>query len=106
MAEQGKRTLDKAYEGLEKETPDRVSRAIHWLRKPEARWIRWPVGLALIVAGFFGFLPVIGIEMIPVGLLLIAQDIPFLRKPVGAAMLWLESKWRALRAWWRDRKQR
>ena len=106
MAEQGKRTLDKAYDGLEKETPDRVSRAIHWLRKPEARWIRWPVGLALSVAGFFGFLPVIGIEMIPLGLLLIAHDIPFLRQPVGVAMLWLEQKWRALRAWWRNRKRR
>lgn len=103
MVTQGKQTLDKAYENLEQETPDRVSRAIRWLRKPEARWIRWPVGLALIVAGFFGFLPIIGIEMIPVGLLLIAQDIPFLRKPVGKAMLWLEAQWRKLRDRWRKR---
>lgn len=106
MAEQGKQTLDKAYDGLEEETPDSVSRAIRWLRKPEARWIRWPAGIALIVAGFFGFLPIIGIEMLPVGLLLIAQDIPFLRKPVGAAMLWLEKKWRQLRQWWRQRRQK
>lgn len=105
MAEKGKATLDQAYDGLEQETPDRVSRAIRWLRKPEARWIRWPLGLALIAAGFFGFLPILGIEMIPVGLLLIAQDIPFLHKPVGAAMLWLEEKWRELRSWWRHRKR-
>ena len=105
MAENEKGTLDQAYDGLEQETPDRVSRAIHWLRKPEARWIRWPLGLALIVAGFFGFLPVLGIEMIPVGLLLIAQDVPFLRRPVGAAMLWLVRKWRKLRHWWRHRKR-
>lgn len=105
MAEQGKRVIDKAFDGLEAEAPDRVARAIHWLRKPEARWIRWPAGLALIVAGIFGFLPVVGIEMIPLGLLLIAQDIPYLRKPVGAGMLWLERKWRALRTWWTKRKE-
>lgn len=106
MNTKGKQTLDKAYEGLEKETPDKVARAIRWLRKPEARWIRWPVGLALIVAGFFGFLPIIGVEMIPVGLLLIAQDIPFLREPVGKAMLWLEEKWRTLRDRWRKRRKK
>lgn len=106
MAKQGKDTLDQAYEGLEAETPDRVARAIRWLRRPEARWIRWPVGLALIVAGCFGFLPVLGIEMIPVGLLLIAQDIPFLRQPVGKAMLWLEEKWRHVRERWRQRRKK
>lgn len=106
MDQQGQGTLDKAYDGLEQEAPDRVSRAIRWLRKPEARWIRWPVGLALIAAGFVGFLPIVGVEMIPLGLLLIAQDIPFLRRPVGAAMLWLEAKWRALRDWWNRRKRK
>lgn len=106
MGMQGKQTLDKAYEELEKETPDKISRAIVWLRKPESRWVRWPAGLALIVAGFFGFLPVIGIEMIPVGLLLIAQDIPFLRRPVGTAMLWLVNKWRRLRDRWCNRRRK
>ena len=39
--------------------------------------------------------------MLPVGLLLIAQDVPFLRKPVGRAMVWLERKWVALRRRWK-----
>lgn len=102
----GQKQLDKAYDGLEQEAPDRVSKAIRWLRKPEARWIRWPLGLLLIAGGFFGFLPVLGIEFIPVGLLLIAQDIPILRKPVGIAVQWLERKWLALRRRWTASKNR
>jgi hypothetical protein len=83
--------------GLEAEAPDRVARAIRWLRDPEARWVRLPVGVLFILGGLLWFLPVVGIEMLPVGLLLVAQDVPFLRKPVGRAMVWLERKWVALR---------
>lgn len=103
--EEGSRKLDRAYDGLEHETPDRVSRAIRWLRDPGSRWIRLPLGLALVAAGFFGFLPVIGFEFIPLGLLLIAQDVPFLRKPVASLTLWLEHRWVALRQWWQERRR-
>jgi hypothetical protein len=44
---------------------------------------------------------VLGIEMLPIGLLLIAQDVSFLRRPVGRGTLWLEHKWLALRRRWR-----
>lgn len=104
--EEGEKIIDEAYDGLERETPGRLSRAIHWLRQPEARWVRWPLGLLLIAGGFFGYLPILGIEMIPVGVLLIAQDIPFLRKPVGKAVLWIEHKWVALRRWWKRKRAR
>lgn len=100
MSDEGRKKLDRAYEGLEREAPDRVARAIRWLRDPHSRWIRLPVGLLLIVTGLFGFLPVLGFEFIPIGLLLIAQDIPFLQEPVGRFTLWLEHKWVALRQWW------
>jgi hypothetical protein len=46
------------------------------------------------------------VELIPIGLLLLAQDVPFLRKPVARGTLWLERKWRALRRWWRERRGR
>lgn len=93
--------LDLAFDGLERESPDRVCRAIRWLRDPGHRWIRLPIGLALIAVGFFGFLPVIGFEFIPLGLLFIAQDVPVLREPVGRFTLWLEEKWMQLRKKWR-----
>jgi hypothetical protein len=96
----GNKELDEAFEQLQKEVPDRVSRAIRWLRDPEARWIRIPLGVLFILGGLLWFLPVLGIEMLPIGLLLIAQDVPFLRRPVGRAMIWLERKWVALRRRW------
>lgn len=103
MDDEGREKLNRAYEGLERETPDRVSRAIRWLRAPESKWIRLPLGLLLIATGIFGFLPILGFEFIPIGLLLVAQDIPFLRKPVAGFTLWLEHKWVDLRHWWRNR---
>jgi hypothetical protein len=103
--EEGRKKLNRAYEGLERETPDRVSRAIRWLRDPGSRWVRLPLGLLLIAGGVFGFLPILGFEFIPLGLLLLAQDVPFLRKPVGEFTLWLEHKWVALRQWWRRKRQ-
>lgn len=98
MSDEGQRTLDQAYDVLERETPDRVARAIHWLRSPQSRWVRIPLAILLIGSGVLGpILPVVGLELIPVGLLLIAQDVPFLKKPVGRAMLWLEHRWIAHR---------
>jgi hypothetical protein len=42
--------------------------------------LRSALGLVLLVAGVFGFLPILGFWMIPVGLALIALDIPPLRR--------------------------
>jgi hypothetical protein len=101
MSKQGQRDLDRAFDGLEEEAPDRVARAILWLRSPASRKVRIPLGVLFIVGGFLWFLPVVGIEMLPIGLLLVAQDVPFLKKPVGRAMLWLEHRW--LR--WKQRRR-
>ncbi|MGH7123469.1 MAG: hypothetical protein ACREFI_03795 [Stellaceae bacterium] len=57
--------------------------AIRWylqLIRRKAIWIRIPVGILLIVAGAFGFLPVLGFWMIPIGVILIGRDIPFVRR--------------------------
>jgi hypothetical protein len=105
MTDKGRKELDQAYEGLERETPDRVARAIRWLRNPDSRWVRLPLGILLIAGGFFGFLPILGFEFIPLGLLLVAQDVPVLRKPVGEFTIWLEHKWVQLRRWWQRKKQ-
>lgn len=102
MTDEGQRELDRAFDGLEREAPDRVARAIRWLRSPASRKVRIPLGVLFIIAGFLWFLPVVGIEMLPIGLLLIAQDVPFLKKPIGKAMLWLEERWIA----WRKRRRR
>ena len=83
---EGKRVLRDAFKRLEQEVPERVARIIRKLRHPDARWVRIPIGLLCIVAGFLWFLPVLGLWMLPLGLLLIAYDVPFLRKPVGGIL--------------------
>lgn len=96
--------LNQAYDELQELAPDSVARAIRWLRDPKARPVRVVLGLVLIVLSFLGpVLPVVGIEMLPLGLLLLAQDIPPLRGPVASMTLWLERKWVQLR---RRRAQR
>lgn len=96
--ESGQAKLDEAYDRLEAETPDRVARAIRWLRDPKAKWVRLPLGLVIIVANLAGpLVPFLGIEFVPIGLLLVAQDLPPLRKPVARMTLWLEDKWVAFR---------
>ena len=92
-AKRGEELLDQAFEGLEQQTPDRLTRIIRWLRDPKARKVRIPLGLLFIAASFFWFLPIVGLEFLPIGLLLIAQDVPFLRRPVAKMMLWGERKW-------------
>ena len=106
MSDEGREKLNRAYEGLERETPDRVARAIRWLSDPGSRWVRLPLGILLIAGGFFGFLPVLGFEFIPIGLLLVAQDVPFLREPVADFTIWLETKWVALRQWWHRKRDK
>ncbi len=89
----GKELLEQAFDGLEQQTPDRLTRIIRWLRDPQSRKIRIPLGIVFILASFLWFLPVLGIEFLPIGLLLIAQDVPFLRRPIAKMMLWGEQKW-------------
>ena len=60
--------------------PGRVSRAYLWLIWPEARWIRIPTAVALMLGGVFAFLPILGLWMLPIGALLIGEDIPPVRR--------------------------
>lgn len=85
--------LDKQFGRLEKLLPDGMRRFIHWLRGPSSRWVRIPVALLLIAGGFVGFLPVLGFWMVPLGLVLIAQDVPFLKGPIARMLAWGMDKW-------------
>jgi hypothetical protein len=106
MSMQSPRVLDHAYEELESELPDRIARALGWLRAPQRRWLRILAGTLFILGGCLWFLPVVGLELIPIGLLFLAQDIPFLQAPVGRAILWTVHKYRAVAAWWKARRIR
>ena len=63
-----------------------------WLRKPASRWARLPAGIALILGGCLAILPVFGLWMIPLGLMLLADDIPPLRRLRDRVLDWLERR--------------
>jgi hypothetical protein len=98
--ESGKQVLRRAFRRLEQELPDQGARYVRKLRHPDARWIRIPAGVLLVIGSVFSILPVLGIWMLPLGLLLLAYDIPFLRRPMGRFTLWGADKWAALRQRW------
>ncbi len=52
--------------------------------------VRILVGVALVTGGLFGFLPVLGFWMVPLGLVVIFFDVP-----------WVKARWRAFRVWWK-----
>jgi hypothetical protein len=62
-----------------------------WLRKPASRWARVPAGL-LIMGGCLAILPVFGLWMLPLGVILLADDIPPLRRLRDRAIGWLERR--------------
>ena len=98
-----KLVIRQAFRRLEKEVPARLAHLIRKLRHPDARWIRIPVGILLCIGGILSILPVLGIWMLPLGLLLIAYDVPFLRRPVGRFTIWAMQKWVAFRSRWQPK---
>jgi hypothetical protein len=100
-----KAELNRYFEMIDRRVPTSVSRFIRWLRQPSSFAARLAVAALLVLGGIFSFLPVLGLWMLPLGLLLIAQDIPFLQKPLVAALGWMETKWELLRLKWQNRKR-
>jgi hypothetical protein len=69
-----------------------------WLIRPQAKWVRLPVGFALIAGGVFGFLPILGIWMLPIGALLVGEDIPPVRRATLRVLGHLQRWWDARRS--------
>ena len=85
--------LDRRFAWFESKLPPRPAKVVGWLRRPESRYARIPLAALLILGGIFSFLPVLGIWMLPLGLVLFAQDVPVLQKPTARMLGWLERKW-------------
>ncbi len=57
-----------------------IKRAVNWADKRIWPGARTLVGLLAMVGGILGFLPILGFWMLPVGVALIALDVPPLRR--------------------------
>lgn len=67
-------------------------RMLVWGRDKVPMGIRTLVGLLLCVGGVFGFLPILGFWMFPLGLAFIALDVPPLRSRIDRWILKLETQ--------------
>lgn len=61
---------------------------------PQSRAGRVGIGSVLIVGGCLGFLPILGFWMVPLGLVVLSHDIPYVRR-----------KRRRVSVWWARRRQ-
>ena len=92
-SENGRSDVEKIEAGL----PQPLARFMRRMRQPGARWIRIPMGLLLIVGGVLGFLPILGFWMLPLGLLLLAEDYPPAQRWVRWMMVGTRRIWRRLK---------
>jgi hypothetical protein len=70
--------------------PERLQTTIRWLRQPGLRWVRLLAGLLFIAGAFLSILPVFGIWMLPLGLMLLAEDISLVRRVRNRFLDWIE----------------
>lgn len=77
---------------LVKRLPVRMQTFVHRLRQPEARWVRMPAGVFFILGGCLAILPVFGLWMLPLGVLLLSEDVPSLKRLTNRALAWVERK--------------
>ena len=97
-------------EKIQAKMPGRAAAALTWLRRREMRPFRVAAAVLLMLGGLAGFLPVLGFWMLPLGILLLAQDVPFLRRISVRVFTWFE-RWSrrgsvALRRSWINRRWR
>ena len=78
--------FEEEMDRLQDHMPDWAGRNFDRLRQPEAAWVRVPAGIALTGGGVLGFLPVLGILMLPIGLALLAYDVPPMRPPLARVL--------------------
>ncbi|ODT65053.1 MAG: hypothetical protein ABS75_32955 [Pelagibacterium sp. SCN 63-23] len=97
--------LNRLFDRLERRIPGLAAGWLARVRRPEARWVRIPLGIVLVLGGIFSFLPVLGIWMLPLGLLLLAVDLIFLQGPVNMAVLRGTRTWTNWQRARRDRKR-
>lgn len=83
---------DRRIEALVGRLPPRIGGTVNYLLKPSNRWVRIPSGAMLVAGGVLSFLPLLGVWMLPLGLALLAEDVPALRSSRSKALDWIERR--------------
>jgi hypothetical protein len=96
--------LRRQFDRLRRAAP-RFDATIRWLQARRARLVRVPLAAVLILGGVLSFLPFLGIWMLPLGLMLLAVDLPFLQGPVAGLIIRARRRVDIWRRWWRSRRR-
>jgi hypothetical protein len=84
--------LNHELDRLQGYLPSWAARLVRSLRHPACRIVRIGLAILLVLGGIIGFLPILGFWMIPLGLALIAQDVPLLRRPMARFLGFVNNK--------------
>jgi hypothetical protein len=95
------RILQRRLDRAERYLPGLLREWVAHLRQPSASWVRVPLGILLVIGGLLSILPVLGIWMLPLGLMLLALDVALLRRPTARMLVIGERLWSRLRRGWR-----
>lgn len=87
------RQREQRLERLINRLPPRLQRVVRWLRRPSSRWVRVPAGVLLICGGLLSILPLLGIWMLPLGMVLLAEDIAPLQRARDRLLDWIERRY-------------
>ena len=85
---------------------DSVKLGSYRLPLPRSRLLRIVIGVLLVLFGLFGFLPVLGFWMVPLGLLVLSIDIPRVRRWRRRFAVWFSRRYPATRRKARHARQR
>lgn len=102
MADRERRRLDRQLQALGRRFPI-LQRLIALVDARPGVLLRVPLALLLIMGGLLGFLPILGFWMIPLGLIILAIDLPLLQPVVSSAMIRIRRRWSL---WWRQFRDR
>jgi hypothetical protein len=93
LTDRAARQHEQRLERLINRLPLRLQRMVRWLRRPSSRWVRVPAGVLLICGGLLSILPLLGIWMLPLGMILLAEDIAPLRRARDRLLDWIERRY-------------
>ena len=96
------RRFKRQFEALSRLMPP-FRKPLAMLQRDGFRLVRLPLALIFIAGGLLWFLPILGLWMLPFGLLLVAVDLPLLRGPISVLIIRARRRIKRWLRYWRKR---
>lgn len=88
---------DGRVDGLLARLPAWLQSKLAWLRVPSRWWVRVPAALLFMLGGLLSILPLLGLWMLPLGVALLAEDVPGMKAPLETSARWIARTWGRIR---------